>query len=77
MKLDLQLDAARKLGVKTADIFIEKASVIRHDRPVLAKALVALEKGDTLACYKLDRSAAASCTSPSCWRTWKSAAYTS
>jgi DNA invertase Pin-like site-specific DNA recombinase len=54
-KLDLQLDAARKLGVKTADIFVEKASGIRHDRPVLAKALAALEKGDTLACFKLDR----------------------
>jgi DNA invertase Pin-like site-specific DNA recombinase len=54
-KLDLQLDAARKLGVKTGDIFVEKASGIRHDRPVLAKALAALELGDTLACYKLDR----------------------
>jgi DNA invertase Pin-like site-specific DNA recombinase len=54
-KLDLQLDAARKLSVKTADIFVEKASGIRHDRPVLAKAIAALEKGDTLACYKLDR----------------------
>lgn len=54
-KLDLQLDAARKLGVKTADIYVEKASGVRHDRPVLAKALAALEPGDTLACYKLDR----------------------
>lgn len=54
-KLDLQLDAARKLGVKTADIFVEKASGARHDRPVLAKALAELKPGDTLACYKLDR----------------------
>jgi DNA invertase Pin-like site-specific DNA recombinase len=54
-KLDLQLDAARKLGVKTADIFVEKASGMRHDRPALAKALAALQPGDTLACYKLDR----------------------
>ena len=54
-KLDLQLDAARKLGIKTADIFVEKASGIRHDRPVLAKAIAALNKGDTLATYKLDR----------------------
>jgi DNA invertase Pin-like site-specific DNA recombinase len=54
-KLDLQLDAARKLGVKTAGIFVEKASGIRHDRPVLAKVLAVLEKGDTLAVYKLDR----------------------
>ena len=34
---------------------MEKASGVRHDRPVLAKALAALEKGDTLATYKLDR----------------------
>jgi DNA invertase Pin-like site-specific DNA recombinase len=27
----------------------------RHDRPVLEKALAALERGDTLACFKLDR----------------------
>lgn len=54
-KLDLQLDAARSLGVKTADIFIEKASGARHDRPVLATALESLKPGDTLACYKLDR----------------------
>jgi DNA invertase Pin-like site-specific DNA recombinase len=54
-KLDLQLDAARKLGVNTADIFVEKASGIRHERPALAKALAALTPGDTLACWKLDR----------------------
>lgn len=54
-KLDLQLDAARKLGVKTEDIYVEKASGARHDRPVLAKALAELKPGDTLACYKLDR----------------------
>jgi DNA invertase Pin-like site-specific DNA recombinase len=54
-KPDLQIDAAKRLGVKTANIFVEKASGARHDRPVLAKALAALEKGDTLACYKLDR----------------------
>ena len=54
-KLNLQLDAARMLGVKTADIFVEKASGTRHDRQVLAQALAALQPGDTLACYKLDR----------------------
>ncbi|MBI1651169.1 recombinase family protein [Hyphomicrobium sulfonivorans] len=54
-KLDLQLDAAGKLGVKTADIYVEKASGARHDRPMLAKALDELKPGDTLACYKLDR----------------------
>lgn len=54
-KPDLQIEAARRLGVKTANIFVEKASGARHDRPILAKALTVLEKGDTLACYKLDR----------------------
>jgi DNA invertase Pin-like site-specific DNA recombinase len=54
-KAHLQLDAAKKLGVPVERIFVEKASGIRHDRPVLEKALAALKKGDTLACYKLDR----------------------
>ena len=51
----LQTDAAKQLGVKSESIFVEKASGSRHDRPVLARALAACEKGDTLACYKLDR----------------------
>ena len=51
----LQIDAAQKLGVKSDDIYVEKASGSRHDRPVLAQALAACEKGDTLACWKLDR----------------------
>ena len=50
----LQTDAAKQLGVKSENIFVEKASGSRHDCPVLAKAL-ACEKGDTLACHKLDR----------------------
>lgn len=54
-KPDLQIEAAKQMGVKTGNIFVEKASGARHDRPALAKALTALEKGDTLACYKLDR----------------------
>jgi DNA invertase Pin-like site-specific DNA recombinase len=51
----LQTDAAKQLGVKGENIFVEKASGSRNDRPVLARALAACEKGDTLACYKLDR----------------------
>jgi DNA invertase Pin-like site-specific DNA recombinase len=54
-RLDLQVDAARRLGVADANTFVEKASGVRHDRPVLARALAACEKGDTFACYKLDR----------------------
>jgi DNA invertase Pin-like site-specific DNA recombinase len=54
-KPDSQIAAARRLGVRDHHIFVEKASGARHDRPVLDKALTALEKGDTLACFKLDR----------------------
>jgi DNA invertase Pin-like site-specific DNA recombinase len=54
-KADLQLDAARKLGIPTANIFVEAASGTRDDRHVLAQCLAALQPGDTLACYKLDR----------------------
>jgi DNA invertase Pin-like site-specific DNA recombinase len=54
-KADLQLEAAKRLHVKREHIYVETASGARHDRPQLTKALAALEKGDTLACYKLDR----------------------
>jgi len=53
--LNAQVDAARRLGISPEHIFLEKASGARHDRPVLGKALASLEKGDTLACFKLDR----------------------
>lgn len=53
--LNPQIDAAHRLGVKPEHIFVEKASGARKDRPELKKALAALEKGDTLACFKLDR----------------------
>jgi DNA invertase Pin-like site-specific DNA recombinase len=54
-RLDAQVDAARRLGVADANIFVEKASGARHDRPELARAVAACEKGDTFACTKLDR----------------------
>lgn len=54
-KVDSQVSAARRLGVKSENIFVEKASGVRHDRPVLAKLLDKLQRGDTLACFKLDR----------------------
>lgn len=53
--LALQTEAAKELGVKTENLFVEKASGTRQDRPVLAKAIATLQPGDTLACYKLDR----------------------
>jgi predicted site-specific integrase-resolvase len=55
-KADLQLDAARKLGIPTSAIFVEKASGKQDDRPMLNHVLTAvLEPGDTLVCWKLDR----------------------
>lgn len=54
-KPDSQIAAARRLGVRDTHIFVEKASGARHDRPVLDKAIAVLERGDTLACFKLDR----------------------
>ena len=53
-KLDLQLDAARKLGVKTADIFVERASGIAIP-PRARQGRLRPGQGDTLAAYKLDR----------------------
>ena len=53
--INLQRDAATKMGVKSEHIYVEKASGSRANRPVLAQAIAACKRGDTLACYKLDR----------------------
>lgn len=51
----MQIDAAKLMGVRSDDIFVEKASGAKHDRAVLKNAIEHCAKGDTLACYKLDR----------------------
>src|ERR1035437_10351470 len=51
--LDLQLDALRGAGCEV--IFPDTASGAKTDRPKLKLALEALEPGDTLVIYKLDR----------------------
>jgi DNA invertase Pin-like site-specific DNA recombinase len=51
----LQIKAAKELGVNARDIVVEKCSGARPDRPVLSRAVAALGRGDTLACWKLDR----------------------
>lgn len=51
--LDMQLDALKKYGV--SDVFIEKESGKKKDRPELERMLSALQKGDTVVVYKLDR----------------------
>ncbi|MFD0827085.1 recombinase family protein [Neobacillus sp. M.A.Huq-85] len=51
--LDLQLDALNKYGVD--EMFIEKESGKKKDRPQLERLLDKLREGDTVVVYKLDR----------------------
>lgn len=52
-KLDSQLDALKEAGCE--DIYTDKASGVRSDRPGLAEALRYVRRGDTLVVWKLDR----------------------
>ena len=51
----LQLDALKKTGCDEADIYTDKASGARASRPGLDACLAALEPGDTLVVWRLDR----------------------
>jgi len=53
--IDLQLDALKKAGVKSKNIYQDCASGKREDRPSLTACLKALREGDTLVVWKLDR----------------------
>lgn len=54
-KLDLQLDALKKYGLAENDIFEEKMTGSRKDRPKLEEMMKYLREGDTVVVYKLDR----------------------
>lgn len=53
--LDLQRDALIKVGVAERDIYSDKASGKKDERPGLDGCLRALREGDTLIVWKLDR----------------------
>jgi len=53
--LDLQIDALTKHGIPKSQIFTDKMSGAKSDRPGLAKCLDALQDGDVLVVWRLDR----------------------
>lgn len=53
--LSLQLDALKVAGCSEGNIFIDKASGARTERPGLNACLRALQTGDTLLVWRLDR----------------------
>src|SRR5262250_2963955 len=53
--LNLQRDALRKAGVTTKNIFTDKITGTKADRPGLTDALSHLREGDTLVVWRLDR----------------------
>ncbi len=53
--VQLQVDALKKAGCDDSNIFVDKASGARSDRPGLDACIAALEPGDTLLVWRLDR----------------------
>ena len=53
--LSLQIDALEKHGIAKSFIFMDNLSGARSDRPGLAKCLDALQGGDVLVLWRLDR----------------------
>lgn len=54
-KLDLQLDALRKAGVEPENIFTDRISGAKSDRPGLSMMIRALRREDQLIVWSLDR----------------------
>src|SRR5713101_830592 len=53
--LDLQRDALRKAGVSSKNLYTDKITGTKEERPGLATALSPLREGDTLVVWRLDR----------------------
>ena len=53
--LQLQMDALKTAGCRDADVYTDKASGARGNRPGLDACVKALEAGDTLVVWRLDR----------------------
>ena len=53
--LDLQFDALQKAGCLRKNIFIDKISGAKSERPGLSRCLETLQAGDTLIVWRLDR----------------------
>jgi DNA invertase Pin-like site-specific DNA recombinase len=53
--LDLQIDALQRIGITDGQLYVDKASGAKDDRPGLENCLKALREGDTLVVWKLDR----------------------
>ena len=53
-ELGLQIDALRAHGVKKGDLFCDKLSGARENRPGLVACIESLQPGDTLVVWRLD-----------------------
>jgi DNA invertase Pin-like site-specific DNA recombinase len=53
--LDLQRDALRKAGVSTTNLYTDKITGTKQERPGLKAALSHLREGDTFVVWRLDR----------------------
>ncbi len=53
--LDLQIDALQRIGITDEQLYVDRASGTKGDRPGLENCLKALREADTLVVWKLDR----------------------